>query len=163
MFAVVVQYSSRRSDDQSALPAGISGAGAELVRERQVQECGTGPLSDIRRLFGGLALTSILQEERSVSDEPKAEVGIRPWSEGNVPLFERLTGDPAMTEHFGGPETPEKIRERSGLLCILVRCADDPVPMPPTSPSASTSGRLTVDGPGAGRRVPGHAAGPNHK
>ena len=27
-------------------------------------------------------------------------------------LLERLMGDPRMTEHLGGPESPEKLRER---------------------------------------------------
>lgn len=40
------------------------------------------------------------------------DVAIRPWSDGDLPLLERLLGDPAMTEHIGGPETPEKLRER---------------------------------------------------
>ena len=47
-----------------------------------------------------------------MSGEPQGEVGIRPWSEGDLALLERLMGDPAMTEHLGGPETPEQIRER---------------------------------------------------
>ena len=37
---------------------------------------------------------------------------IEPWSEDDLPLLEKLMGDPAMTEHLGGPESPEKIRER---------------------------------------------------
>ena len=41
------------------------------------------------------------------------EVGLRPWSEGDVGLLERLMGDPLMTDHLGGPETPEKIRNRN--------------------------------------------------
>jgi len=40
------------------------------------------------------------------------DVGLRPWSEGDLPLLERLLGDPAMTEHLGGPEAPEQIRKR---------------------------------------------------
>lgn len=43
--------------------------------------------------------------------EPPA-VALRPWSDGDLPLLERLMGDPAMTVHLGGPETPEKIRAR---------------------------------------------------
>jgi RimJ/RimL family protein N-acetyltransferase len=42
------------------------------------------------------------------------DVDIRPWSDEDLPLLGRLMGDPAMTEHIGGPETPEKIRERHG-------------------------------------------------
>ena len=37
---------------------------------------------------------------------------IEPWGEGDLPLLEALLGDPAMMEHLGGPESPEKIRER---------------------------------------------------
>lgn len=37
---------------------------------------------------------------------------IEPWGEGDLRLLEGLLGDPAMTEHVGGPESPEKIAER---------------------------------------------------
>jgi RimJ/RimL family protein N-acetyltransferase len=40
------------------------------------------------------------------------DVSLRPWSEGDLSLLERLLGDPAMTEHLGGPEAPEQIRAR---------------------------------------------------
>src|SRR5262249_53008721 len=36
------------------------------------------------------------------------------WANGDLPLLERLLGDPAMMEHLGGPETAEKIAERQG-------------------------------------------------
>jgi RimJ/RimL family protein N-acetyltransferase len=39
-------------------------------------------------------------------------VRIEPWGEEDLPLLEKLMGDPAMTEHLGGPESPEKIRDR---------------------------------------------------
>jgi RimJ/RimL family protein N-acetyltransferase len=39
-------------------------------------------------------------------------VRIEPWGEGDLPLLERLLGDPAMMEHLGGPESREKIAER---------------------------------------------------
>jgi RimJ/RimL family protein N-acetyltransferase len=39
-------------------------------------------------------------------------VRIEPWSADDLPLLEKLMGDPAMTEHLGGPEAPEKITER---------------------------------------------------
>jgi hypothetical protein len=31
-------------------------------------------------------------------------VNIRPWSDGDLHLLERLLGDPAMNVHLGGPE-----------------------------------------------------------
>ena len=37
---------------------------------------------------------------------------IEPWGPGNLELLEQLMRDPAMTEHLGGPESPEKIAER---------------------------------------------------
>ena len=37
---------------------------------------------------------------------------LAPWGSGDLPLLERLMGDPRMTEHLGGPESPEKLRER---------------------------------------------------
>ena len=47
-----------------------------------------------------------------MSVEKHIAVDIRPWSEGDLPLLERLRGDPAMNVYLGGPEPPEKIRER---------------------------------------------------
>src|SRR5437762_11239231 len=40
------------------------------------------------------------------------EIALVPWGAGDLPLLERLVGDPAMMTHLGGPESPEKIRER---------------------------------------------------
>ena len=42
----------------------------------------------------------------------RTEVTLEPWGSGDLPLLERLMGDPRMTEHLGGPESPEKLRER---------------------------------------------------
>ncbi len=39
-------------------------------------------------------------------------VTLEPWGSGDLPLLERLMGDPRMTEHLGGPESPEQLRER---------------------------------------------------
>jgi RimJ/RimL family protein N-acetyltransferase len=54
-------------------------------------------------------------------------VRLEPWGEDDLPLLEQLLGDPAMTEHLGGPESHEKIVERqaryvkaeSGLFKIV--------------------------------------------
>jgi len=54
-------------------------------------------------------------------------VRLEPWGENDLPLLEHLLGDPAMTEHLGGPESHEKIVERqaryvkaeSGLFKIV--------------------------------------------
>jgi RimJ/RimL family protein N-acetyltransferase len=39
-------------------------------------------------------------------------VHLEPWGAGDLPLLEKLLGDPAMTEHLGGPESREKLAER---------------------------------------------------
>ncbi|HEY2655498.1 MAG TPA: GNAT family N-acetyltransferase [Solirubrobacteraceae bacterium] len=41
-----------------------------------------------------------------------ATVALEPWGSGNLPLLERLMGDARMTEYLGGPESPDKLRER---------------------------------------------------
>lgn len=39
-------------------------------------------------------------------------ITLEPWGSGDLPLLERLLGDPDMTKYLGGPESPEKLRER---------------------------------------------------
>jgi RimJ/RimL family protein N-acetyltransferase len=39
-------------------------------------------------------------------------VRLQPWEAGDLELLQRLVGDPAMMEHLGGPEPPERIAER---------------------------------------------------
>ena len=39
-------------------------------------------------------------------------VRLEPWGEHDLPLLDKIMGDPQMTEHLGGPESPEKIAER---------------------------------------------------
>jgi RimJ/RimL family protein N-acetyltransferase len=41
-----------------------------------------------------------------------ATVTLEHWAAGDLPLLERLMGDPRMTEYLGGPEGPDKLRER---------------------------------------------------
>jgi RimJ/RimL family protein N-acetyltransferase len=41
-------------------------------------------------------------------------VRLEPWGEGDLPLLEKTMGDPEMTVHLGGPESPEKLAERHG-------------------------------------------------
>jgi RimJ/RimL family protein N-acetyltransferase len=47
-----------------------------------------------------------------VRGKQKTDVDIRPWSDDDLPLLERLRGDPAMNVYLGGPEPLEKIRQR---------------------------------------------------
>jgi Acetyltransferase (GNAT) domain len=41
-----------------------------------------------------------------------AGVRLEPWGKDDLPLVRRLMGDPAMTEHLGGPESEVKLVER---------------------------------------------------
>jgi RimJ/RimL family protein N-acetyltransferase len=41
-----------------------------------------------------------------------SSIRIEPWGAGDLGLLEGLLGDPAMMEHLGGPESPERIAER---------------------------------------------------
>jgi RimJ/RimL family protein N-acetyltransferase len=41
-------------------------------------------------------------------------VRIELWGENDLPLLQKTLGDPRMTEHLGGPESPEKLVERQG-------------------------------------------------
>jgi hypothetical protein len=52
-----------------------------------------------------------------VSGKQKTDVDIRPWSDDDLSLLERLRGDPVMNVHLGGPEPLEKIRERHERYC----------------------------------------------
>ena len=40
------------------------------------------------------------------------DVFLQPWSEEDLPLLQKLLGDPEMTEHLGGPESEEQILRR---------------------------------------------------
>lgn len=42
----------------------------------------------------------------------RRNVHIEPWGQGDLPLLEKLLGDPEMMGHLGGPETPESIAQR---------------------------------------------------
>ena len=45
-------------------------------------------------------------------DAAAAAIELRPWSSDDLDLMTALLGDPAMTEHLGGPESPEQLRRR---------------------------------------------------
>jgi len=42
----------------------------------------------------------------------RTTVTLERWGSGDLPLLERLMGDPRMIEHPGAPESPDKLRER---------------------------------------------------
>ena len=47
-----------------------------------------------------------------MSDDATLDIELRPWSPDDLDLMTALLGDPAMTEHLGGPESPDKLRKR---------------------------------------------------
>lgn len=55
-----------------------------------------------------------MQAERSSErDQPDQNaVRIEPWGEDDLALLKKLMGDPAMTEHLGGPESEEQMAKR---------------------------------------------------
>jgi len=63
----------------------------------------------------------------SRSDSLRAHVFLRPWSDADMPLLERLLGDPAATEFIGGPESPKKLRERHQRYLALDDSSADSV------------------------------------
>ncbi|GCE15339.1 GNAT family N-acetyltransferase [Tengunoibacter tsumagoiensis] len=42
----------------------------------------------------------------------QSTVRIEPWGKDDLPLLKKLLGDPAMTEHLGGPESDEQLIKR---------------------------------------------------
>ncbi|GHO62604.1 hypothetical protein KSC_014960 [Ktedonobacter sp. SOSP1-52] len=52
--------------------------------------------------------------------EHKSNIRIEPWGEGDLPLLKKLLGDPAMTEHLGGPESDEQLIKRQARYEKLV-------------------------------------------
>ena len=57
-------------------------------------------------------IRSIHAMAREAGRLSEPEFRIEPWAEDDLPLLEKLMGDPAMTENLGGAESPEKIVER---------------------------------------------------
>jgi RimJ/RimL family protein N-acetyltransferase len=62
------------------------------------------------------------------SSSGRFAVRIEPWGEGDIALLEKLN-DVQMTEHLGGPETPEKLGDRHArYLCAdsgMFKIVDD--------------------------------------
>ncbi len=52
-------------------------------------------------------------------------VRIEPWGESDQILLKKLLGDPAMTEHLGGPESDEQLAERHARYLRLADTGRD--------------------------------------
>jgi RimJ/RimL family protein N-acetyltransferase len=55
-------------------------------------------------------MTASSKQQSDLFDE--RTVRIEMWGEGDLPLLKKLLGDPAMTEHLGGPESDEQLIKR---------------------------------------------------
>jgi RimJ/RimL family protein N-acetyltransferase len=55
-------------------------------------------------------MTARRKQQSDIFD--RGTVRIEPWGEGDLPLLKKLLGDPAMTEHLGGPESDEQLVKR---------------------------------------------------
>jgi RimJ/RimL family protein N-acetyltransferase len=47
-----------------------------------------------------------------MSDDHRNDIDLRPWTADDLDLMTRLLGDPAMTDHLGGPEPPDQLVHR---------------------------------------------------
>ena len=67
---------------------------------------------------------------------PAQRIALRPWSDDDLTLLQRLLGDSAMMTHLGGPESPEAIEARQqrylhpdgsigGLFAVALADGDD--------------------------------------
>jgi RimJ/RimL family protein N-acetyltransferase len=70
------------------------------------------------------------------------KVDIRTWSEADLPLLQRLMGDPIMTEHLGGPETPEQIGRRHHRYCNPDRTDSGPMFVITVGPEQLAAGSI---------------------
>jgi RimJ/RimL family protein N-acetyltransferase len=52
-------------------------------------------------------------------------VRLEVWGADDLPLVQALMGDPAMTEHLGGPESPEKLADRQARYARTAHSGDD--------------------------------------
>jgi RimJ/RimL family protein N-acetyltransferase len=49
----------------------------------------------------------------------EAEVGLRSWTDDDLPLLRGLLADPGMMTYLGGPETEDKLQERHGRYVAI--------------------------------------------
>lgn len=64
-------------------------------------------------------------EMRVKNDEQS--VTLRPWTDGDLPLLQRLMGTEEMTRHLGGPESSEQILARHQRYCRSSQTDDEPM------------------------------------
>lgn len=79
---------------------------------------------------------------QEVGNKGAIKVELRPWSQDDMGLLARLMGDPAMTEHLGGPETPEKILERHERYCRSNDLGKDQIFAILVGPERTTAGSI---------------------
>jgi len=77
-----------------------------------------------------------------MSADTKIVVALRPWSAEDLPLLMRLSGDPAMNIHLGGPEAPEKIRGRQERYFRSSQTGIDPMFVIVVGPERTAAGSI---------------------
>jgi RimJ/RimL family protein N-acetyltransferase len=71
-------------------------------------------------------MPSSIKPETNPYNQPPL-IRIEPWADGDLPLLKKLLGDPAMTEHLGGPESDEQLANRHARYLRLVASGNDRV------------------------------------
>jgi RimJ/RimL family protein N-acetyltransferase len=73
---------------------------------------------------------------------PNAHLTLRPWSEEDLALLEKLLGDPDMMTHLGGPEKPEQILRRHQRYLRLPESGTDHMFKIVWGPNAEAAGSV---------------------
>jgi RimJ/RimL family protein N-acetyltransferase len=95
-------------DDLEATLARLAAAGVEQLSSRPVTVRAPGTSWD------GCACVYVRDPDGAFVELIQRPDGVRiePWTEADLPVLEQTLGDPAMTEHLGGPESAEQIARR---------------------------------------------------
>jgi RimJ/RimL family protein N-acetyltransferase len=75
-------------------------------------------------------------------DTTPLEINLRPWSHDDLELLRRLLGDPRMTEHLGGPESPEQLDARHQRYLKLSRESNDRIFVILAGPQRLAAGKI---------------------
>ena len=72
----------------------------------------------------------------------ETEVGLRAWTDDDLPLLRGLLGDPRMTIHLGGPETEEQLLKRHAKYLAVDGTGTGRVFVITTGPQRTAAGWL---------------------
>lgn len=71
-----------------------------------------------------------------------SEVQLLPWSDVDLPLIQKLMGDPQVMAHLGGLETPEQIQRRHKRYVLLTEAGVDQMFRIAQGPNAEPVGQI---------------------